>query len=877
MAMLIIAWHGHSQEQTDISLEMKDASLKDIISQMEEQTDFSFIYNETIDLKQKKNVNFTTQSLEYALKTIFDKTDIEWTIKNKHITLTIKKQPDTTTKKITISGYITDHESSEVLIGANVFDRISSAGTASNEFGFFSITLPAGEAELCFSYTGYAPQIQKISLIKNDKINIKLKTNLQLDEVVVIGKENNEVGISSTHMSAMDIPLSILKTAPVLLGETDIMKTIQMLPGVQAGTEGGAGIHVRGGGPDENLILLDGIPLYNVDHMLGFFSVFTPEAVKKVSFFKGSFPARFGGRLSSVIDVRTNDGDMYNYHGTVGIGLLSSKLQLEGPIWKGHTAFNVSIRRSYIDLMAKPFFKNDKATLYFYDINAKINHKFNDKNRLFLSLYNGRDKFSTEFNDNEKGVYAKDNNNLNWGNTLVSTRWNHIFSQRLFSNTTLAFTNYRFYAGAKSLSVYTEENIEDMRRYDYKSGIKDWAFRTDFDYYHSPTHHIKFGAGYLYHHFKPEIETMRIKEREGGLASDSTYSNISNSNIYANEISIYAEDNLHISPRININAGLHFALFKVRNASYTSLQPRLSARYQPSDAITLKASYTKMNQYIHLLSNYTITLPSDLWVPATDRVKPMRAHQYSLGAYHTALKGWEFSVETYYKDMRNIIEYKDGASFLGSSHNWEDKIETGRGRGYGIELMAHKTTGNTTGWLAYVLAKSERKFDKKGINNGAWFPYKYDRRHHINMTVNHKISDKIDVSASWEFYTGGVFTVSEEVTSIIYPSGPGYYYGYGNIYSSFPGTQIGAVGYIEGRNNYRLPASHTLSMGINFRKKKKHGERIWNLGIYNAYNAMNPNFVYKKITLDDNGNGKAVLKKLTILPIIPSISYTFKF
>lgn len=881
MTMLIIAWHSHSQEQPAITLEMKDATLKEMIKQLEKRTDYSFIYNETVDLSQKKSIHIKNQKPEAALRLIFEQTGIEWNIKNNHITLSNQKN-DPTPRKVTISGYITDAESSEILIGANIYDRISGAGTASNEFGFFSITLPAGEAELRFSYTGYTPEIQKLKLIRNNKINIKLKTNLQLDEVVVIGKENNEAGITSTHMSAMDIPLSILKTSPVLLGETDVMKTLQMLPGVQAGTEGSAGIHVRGGGPDENLILLDGIPLYNVDHMLGFFSVFTPEAVKKVSFFKGSFPARFGGRLSSVIDVRTNDGDMYNYHGTVGIGLLSSKLQMEGPIWKGRTAFNVSLRRSYIDLMAKPFIKDDEATLYFYDINAKINHQFNDKNRLFLSLYNGRDKFGTEYNDTGEDTYYKDKNNLNWGNTLVSARWNHIFSPKLFSNTTLALTNYRFYVSSKSLSVYTKEDIEDMRRYEYRSGIKDWAFKTDFDYYHSPAHHIKFGASYLYHDFKPEIETVKIKEREGGIVSDSIHCNLSNSHIYANEISAYAEDNLRISSRINVNAGLHFALFNVRNTTYTSLQPRLSARYQLSDAIALKASYTKMNQYIHLLSNYTITLPSDLWVPATDRVKPMRAHQYSLGAYHTGLKDWEFSAETYYKDMRNIIEYKDGASFLGSSHNWEEKIESGRGRSYGIELMAHKTTGKTTGWIAYVLAKSERKFDKKGINNGAWFPYKYDRRHHINLTANHKISDKIDVSASWEFYTGGTLTVSEEMTSIIYPYhgysyGYGHWSGYGDRSYAFPGIQIGTTDYIGGRNNYRLPASHTLSLGINFRKKKKHGERVWNFGIYNAYNAMNPNFVYKKTKKDDDGNQKAVLRKLTILPIIPSVSYTYKF
>ena len=892
VAMLLIAWYGYSQEQKGVTLKMEDASLKEIIEQIEQQTKYTFVYNETIDLAQKKSIDITNQNVEKALNMIFDNTNIEWKIRRNHIALTFKKSETPVAQKVTISGYINDLESSEVLIGANIYDVISGKGTASNEFGFFSLTLPAGEAQLRFSYTGYAAETKKMSLQKDEKINIKLNQNIQLEEVVVIGRKNEESGINATQMSSIDVPLNILKTTPTLLGETDVMKTIQMLPGVQAGTQGSAGIYVRGGGPDENLILLDGIPLYNVDHLLGFFSVFTPEVVKKVTFFKGSFPSRFGGRLSSVIDVRTNDGDMYNYHGAIGIGLLSSKLQFEGPIVKGRTSFNISGRRSYLDLIAKPFLaKEDDVTLYFYDLNAKINHKFNDKSRLFLSLYNGQDKFGTKFEDSggsDNNYINKDDGFLAWGNTLISARWNYIFSPKLFSNTTVAFTNYKFDIDIKSYSFNRMDNIENQRNSKYSSGIKDIAYKIDFDYYPSHRHHIKFGTEYLRHNFKPEVETQRVKESEDGVVSDSTYFSSSNSQIYANEISAYAEDEFSITPRLNLNAGLHFSLFNVRNTSYTSLQPRLSARYQLTDNVAIKASYTKMNQYIHLLSSYNITLPNDLWVPTTDRIKPMRSHQYSLGTYYTGIEGWELSAETYYKDMRNIIEYKDGATFLGSSYNWEEKVEMGKGRSYGLELMAQKTTGKTTGWIAYTLAKSERKFDKSGINMGEWFPHKYDRRHHINVTATHKISEKIDISAAWEFYTGGVFTVSEEIAAIITPhysmSNYGYYYH--TIINAGPTIGLEpsawAVNYINHRNNYRLSASHCLSLGINFRKKKKHGERIWNFGIYNAYNTMNPHFVYKTSVAEFDENGtylkdRSVLKKLTIFPIIPSFTYTFKF
>ena len=886
VVMLMIAWHGYSQEQTGITLKMNDTSLKDIIDHLEQQTDFTFIYNETIDLEQNKTVDITNQKIENVLNNIFDNKNIEWKIKRNHITLTLKKTETSAAQKVTISGYVTDMESSEFLIGANIYDMISGKGTASNEFGFFSLTVPAGEAALRFSYTGYTPETQKKNLQKDEKLNIKLNQNIQLDEVVVIGRRNEESGIKATQMSSIDVPLNILKTTPVLLGEADVMKTIQMLPGVQSGTQGGAGIYVRGGGPDENLILLDGIPLYNVDHLLGFFSVFTPEALKKVTLFKGSFPARFGGRLSSVIDIRTNDGDMHNYHGTIGIGLLSSKLQLEGPIVKGRTSFNISGRRSYLDLMAKPFMpKDDDIGLYFYDLNAKINHKFNEKSRLFLSLYNGKDKFGTKFDDSHDDDIYKTDVSLAWGNTLLSARWNYIFSPKLFSNTTVAFTNYKFNIDNKYYSFYKHNNTESLRDSKYSSGIKDMAYKIDFDYYPSPKHHIKFGTGYLYHNFKPEAETLRARDGEDGIVTDSTYHSLSNSNIYAHEVSAYAEDEIAITPSLSFNAGLHFSLFNVRNKSYTSLQPRLSARYQLTDDVALKASYTKMNQYIHLLSSYNITMPNDLWVPTTDKVKPMRSHQYSLGTYYTGIEGWEFSTEAYYKDMRNIIEYKDGATFLGSSFNWEEKVESGRGRSYGIELMAQKTTGKTTGWIAYTLAKSERKFDKSGINMGKWFPYKYDRRHHINITANHKISEKIDISASWEFYTGGVFTVSEEMASIISPHyNVPYNKYYHTFYSRSMDTKLdpatGSANYISQRNNYRLPVSHCLNLGINFRKQKKRGERIWSFGIYNAYNAMTPHFVYKTVYEDHekySDKERTVLKKLTIFPIIPSVTYTYKF
>lgn len=872
----------HSQTPQDkISITLKGVNLKDFIKEVERKTNYSFIYGEEIVLKTPITISVKNKPLNEVLDLVFADQGIAYTFNKSHILLTKKKEvpAPATKRRFTISGYILDDISRETLIGANVFDNVSKGGTSTNEFGFYSLTIPEGAVTLRFSYIGCDPEFKEIILDRNMEMNISLKASKALKEVTVYG-DRSETGINATHMGALDIPVSILKTTPALLGEADVMKTIQMMPGVQAGTEGSAGVYVRGGGPDENLILLDGVPLYNVDHVFGFFSVFSPDAVKKVSLFKGSFPARFGGRLSSVIDVRTNDGDMRNFHGSVGIGLLSAKLQFEGPIIKDRTSFNISGRRSYLDLLAKPFMsKNEKYGYYFYDLNAKINHRFNDRSRLFISLYNGRDKLDSEYSDNYDDTSSSDRTDLNWGNTLAAVRWNYIFSPKLFSNTTVAYTKYRFNVNSKMYNQRINDDEVNEYKYSsrYKSGINDMAYNIDFNYHPLPKHHVRFGAGYLYHSFSPEVLTSRLKDVGTGAPIDTTYHSLADSKMYAHEANMYFEDNIDIGSRFSVNAGLHFSLFNIKNTTYKSLQPRLSARYQLTDDIAVKGAYTKMSQYIHLLSSYTITMPTDLWVPATDNIKPMEAHQFSLGAYYTGFKGWELSMEAYYKGMRNVIEYKDGASFFGASHNWEDKVEMGKGRAMGVEFMAEKKIGKTTGWVAYTLAKSDRKFAKEGINNGKRFPYRYDRRHHINLMVSHKFSEKIDIAGSWEFYTGGTTTIAEEKTMIIRP-GNNYFTGSGQ-WTWSPGEAY----YIENRNNYRMPNSHRLNIGVNFNKKTKHGVRTWNISVYNIYNAMNPTFIYRDIKYVNNyngngmSNGEPILKKVTILPFIPSVSYIYKF
>lgn len=869
-----------------IHFDIQNAKLDNFVKKLEAATGFSFIYGEEIQLKTPITLKAHEQTVSQILQTAFRQEAITFHISGNHILLQTRKLPQNQAgNKYTISGYITDSLSSETLIGANIIERNRYSGTSSNPFGFYTLTLPEGETDLLFSYLGYETKQCRLYLEKDTILNIRLKANNQLQEIVVLSNRR-EAGVQATAMSALEIPMTQINNTPTLFGEADLLKTIQLMPGVQAGTEGFSGLYVRGGGPDQNLILLDGIPVYNADHLLGVFSVFTPEAVKKVTLFKGSFPARFGGRLSSIVDIRTNDGDMKQYHGTVSIGLLTSKLHLEGPILKDRTSFCLTARRTYMDLVVRPFLPDDKKyNYYFYDMNAKVNHKFSDRSRLFLSFYKGKDhydyKLGTEFDgydDGPKLFFYNNGIKFNWGNTIASSRWNYVFNNKLFSNTTVAYNHYQMLmaysynkgmTGTDKKEINTTTDESYVYNSEYRSGIHDWSFQTDFDYTPLPSHHIKFGAAYLFHTFRPEVNTSRVKESgTGNTPQDTVYNDSPNSNLYGHECSLYAEDDFNIGSRLSINAGLHLSLFYTEGKGYFSPQPRLSARYLLGNDFAVKASFTQMSQYVHLLSSSPIALPTDLWVPVTKSIRPMRSNQYAAGGYYTGLKGWEFSLEGYYKDMFNVLEYQDGSTFFASSGGWQEKVEMGRGRSFGIELLAQKTLGKTTGWIAYTLAKSDRQFADGTINNGNRFPYKYDRRHNINFCFNHRFSNRMDVGVTWIFNTGGTATIAQKHTSDQW----------GNMFD-----------YITHRNNYRLPSSHRLNLSINFHKKLRRGTQTWNISVFNAYNAMTPNLVYSEEEYigrdytDENGNKQTEwiprrkLIKQTILPCIPSVTYTFKF
>lgn len=793
----------------------------------------------------------------------------------------------------TVSGYVTDSKSSETLINASVYDANTMKGSVSNDFGFYTLRLPAGAVNMKASYVGYAPFEASFALHADTVINIRLKPSTELGEVTVVGKAI-ESNVTGTQMSTIDIPIMQIKKIPAIFGEVDVIKTLQLLPGVQSGTEGAAGMYVRGGGPDENLILLDGVPLYNVNHAMGFFSAFNADAVKNVTLYKGNFPARFGGRLSSVVDVRTKDGDMQEYHGNVSVGLIAAKLNVEGPIVKNKTSFNLSFRRTYYDLFTAPLisaiYKMDMgdgskawAGYYFYDFNLKLNHKFSDKDRLFLSLYSGDDKVYARIKFKEDVEYDNGSSMHNaetidgdwhWGNRVAALRWNHVVSPKLFMNLTGTYTQYRHILNVGYGSDYTMvesdgfvNSSSDQLNLDLNSGIYDGALKLDFDYKPHENHDVKFGADATYHTYDPSSTALHFKEvydMTGTIAIDSV---VANAKIRALETNLYAEDNWNVNNFLKINLGLHYSTFTVDGQTYHSLQPRVSLRALANERLSFKAGYAAMSQYVHLLSSNTISLPTDLWVPATGKIIPMQAHQVAVGAFYN-WKDFEFSVEGYYKHMKNVVEYKDGASFFSlDATDWQDKVVMGDGYSYGIELFAQRTIGNVTGWIGYTWAHANRLFDRPGqeVNFGEMFPAKYDRRHDFNVVVSYEPIKDLEVSLTWVYSSGNCATLAMQN----YHSYP--------IYGWFEN-----LGYITYRNNYRFNSYQRLDVGLNWHKQKKHGERTWSLNIYNALNHNNPFVVYPETESYYNMATEQTitytkLKQVCIFPIMPSLSYSFKF
>ncbi len=901
--LLAACFHAGATAQQKISLKANKQPIVKVLQEIEDQSDYIFSYNPAL-LKDfpPVTVNVEDATLQTVLDLVFGKSYVQYVVRDKYVIL--RQRP----KNITISGVIHDAVSRETLIAANVFDFLSQRGAVSNNFGFYSLSLPPGKVKLRGSYVGYGSHEMEFLADNDTIVNFFLQPSSLLQEVVIEGKQT--APLYSAETGKITLNAQTLQALPSFLGEKDVIKSLQLMPGVAAGTEGVAGMYVRGGNLDENLYLVDGNPLYHVNHLGGIFSTFNPEAVKTMDFYKGSFPARYGGRLSSVVDVRMNDGSMRDFSGTASIGLISSRFHLQGPIVKDKTSFSVSLRRTYLDLLARPALyyagRKDKKEnpnnyekpdvgYYFYDFNAKINHKFSDRSRLYLSVYDGKDKLflnmdtkhdysynlqrinsNEDFKTHHEVAEGKTHFDMDWGTRMASLNWTYAINSKLFSNATLVYSRYSSDIDAKNqekrMLTISEENSDKKTTQtarientaNYRSGIQDIGYRLEFDYTPVSNHFIRFGTSLLHHRFRPEQSgiTAMVQDDVEKRADTVTFAN---ERVLVKELSLYAEDEMTVSERLKVNTGVHLSGFLVQGKSYISAQPRVSARYLFNDNWSVKASYGKMNQYVHLLQSSYISLPNDLWVPITKNIKPMVSHQVSAG-FFGRWRGFDLSAEAYCKSSKNQVEYREGTHLLTGKLNWEQRIAQGLSQSYGMELMANKTFGNTSGWLGYTLSWANRHFPNGEINNGRVYPAKYDNRHKINAVVMHKFGKKFDASASWVYSTGNWTTLAMQ---------------------KYLDEQGHEAEYIDKRNNFKMPAYHRLDLSFNYYRHKKKGRMgIWNLSIYNAYSHHNsflimPSNEIIKAQYQDGSYtekpGKPVLKSLSIFPIMPSFSYTYKF
>lgn len=763
---------------------------------------------------------------------------------------------DASSQNKVISGYIEDEATGEKLIGANIYIPALSTGTVTNTYGFYSISVPTSEKlEVVYSYIGYNTINQSFNVNNDLKVNISLKQEVQLEAVEIIAEKDRKIE-RETQMSVAEIPIKQIKKVPALLGEVDLLRVLQLLPGVQSGGEGQSGFYVRGGSPDQNLILLDGVPVYNASHLFGFFSVFNSEAIKDVKLIKGGFPARYGGRLSSVLDINMKEGNNKEFHGNASIGLVASKFTLEGPINKGNTSFLISGRRTYVDVLAQPLiqqgFADDdadgKVGYYFYDLNGKINHRFSDKDRLYLSVYTGRDKFY--FDQKEKSGIARDytDTGLGWGNLTSALRWNKEISNKMFANTTITYSQYKLDTKVLTGTEFPTSSDIDEIGIKYFSGIKDVAFKLDIDYIPSTKHYIKTGANVIYHQFDPGLFALNQKNTKDNLNFNTE---VGQKSVFGTEFAAYLEDDFSLAKNTKVNVGAHFSGFAVQDKVYTSLQPRISFNHLLPSDIGFKASFATMRQYINLLAFEGIGLPTDLWLPTTARIKPQDSWQVAAGFAKT-LDKYEISIEGYYKKMTNLIAYKDGEGLFDLS-DWQDRVTQGNGDSYGLELFLQKKEGRFSGWLGYTLSWSNRQFEE--INDGKKFPFRYDRRHDISLVGMYDVSKKVNIAATWVFGTGNGVTLTN---------------------SSY-GSPIGRVETFGPRNSYRMRPYHRLDVGINFVKKKPKYTRTWSIGAYNTYANNNPFFVYFDTTTDDNNVRTTSLKQITLFPLIPYINWSIDF
>ncbi|MEM8525328.1 MAG: TonB-dependent receptor [Bacteroidota bacterium] len=757
-------------------------------------------------------------------------------------------------EQFTISGRITEAESGETLIGATILAPQTSQGTTTNEYGFYSISLPARDSvQVIFSYVGFQSAVRTFFLKEDLKLDIELGVGVELNEVVVKANSFKEQ-LNSTQMSVEKLNMQDVKLLPALLGEVDILKTLQLKPGIPSGAEGRTGLFVRGGAGDQNLIVLDEAVVYNPNHLFGFFSTFNADAVKDLQLFKGGFPSQYGGRLSSVIDVKLKDGNNKKFAGAGGIGLISSRLTLEGPIQKDKSSFIVSGRRTYVDVFTRQVNNANQDNedfseipdYFFYDLNTKVNYQLGEKDRVFLSGYFGRDVFNFD-----SDFFSFD---FNWGNATGTARWNHVFSPKLFSNATATFSDYQ----------YNIRNEVTGFSFEVGSKIRDANFKYDFYYNASDRQTLRFGAQATYHQF--EVGRLQAGSEDGEISFSA------GQDFDGTEFGAYIQDEWIASDDLTINGGLRVSGFANDGKTYFGIEPRFASKYSINERLSTKLSYARMYQYVHLVSNSGIALPTDVWYPSTQNVKPQVSDQVALGFSY--LLGDQFFInnEYYYKWLGNQIDFIDGA-LLFFNDNLEEEFAFGDGFAYGTELSIEKKEGRLQGWIGYTLAlirKGNFRGVKQDIMEGRYFAPRYDRRHDISVVATYDLSKRWKVSATWVYGSGDLAWL---------PSGR-------ITFQDIYGSEFKPIVPVFGdRNTFRLPAYHRLDLGVVLKFFPKWGESDLTLSVYNAYDRRNPYFIFLEPEFQaiDAGNeliqvpDRIVAKQQSLFPILPSVTWNFKF
>ncbi len=764
--------------------------------------------------------------------------------------------------RYTISGFIRDSLNGESLIGATISIKAQTKGISSNQYGFYSITLTAGEYSLVCSFIGFSTRVIQLKLDSDKQIDFDIVPGFKLSEEVTVTSKKRDANVKNAQMGKFTLPIEQIKSVPAFLGEVDLLKTIQLLPGVRNAGEGSAGIYVRGGGPDQNLILLDDAPVYNTGHLFGFFSIFNSDAIKNVSLIKGGMPAQYGGRLSSVLDISMKEGNNQKLQIDGGIGLIASRFSIQGPIKKNKASFIVSARRTYIDAMVKPFISKSNqfygSGYYFYDLNAKVNYKFSDRDRLYASGYFGRDVF--DFVNGRQSLKV----NIPWGNATGTLRWNHVFNKKLFANTTAVYNDYNFNFKASQNDFVIK----------LASGIRDISLKQDLDLYPFTGHKIKFGGLYTYHRFTPSV----VSGQQDSVVFKPNHSQIK----FAHEAAVYLQDDWEINDKLKINAGLRYSWFQqigpykiyttdangnrtdstvfksgAAVKTYGGFEPRLTLRYALNDETSVKASVTRNLQYIHLVSNAGTTLPTDIWVPSTYKVKPQISWLYAAGLFKNFRDNmFEASVEFYYKKMQNQIEYMEGYTPT-TLEDTENFFTFGNGWSYGSEFFVNKTKGRLTGWIGYTLSWTWRKFP--GLNFGDRYPAKYDRRNDMSVVAMYALNKKWKVSATFVYGSGNAATLPER------------FYIVGGVLTQ----EYSRI------NEYRLPSYHRLDLSaiLTPKRSEKHKWKSeWVFSIYNAYSRLNPYFIYFDQTGNPyNGTLQIQAKQVSLFPIIPAVTWNFRF